>query len=116
MPEQALARPPRPIALASLGESADGPLSAWLFVPDRPPEPLTLAEIDAAYDRREGVIWVHLNSAATPAKGWLARQTRLPEPIREALLESDPRTRLEPLGNAMLAVIGDTAAGADPDP
>ena len=116
MPEQALARPPRPIALASLGELADGLLSAWLFVPDRPPEPLTLGEIDAAYDRREGVIWVHLNCAATPAKGWLARQTRLPEPIREALLESDPRTRLEPLGNAMLAVIGDTAAGADPDP
>ena len=116
MSGRAFAPLPRPAVLASLGESADGLLSAWLFKPDRPPEPLALGEIEAAYRQADGVIWVHLNCAAAPAKSWLTSQTHLPEPIREALLESDPRTRMEPLGNAILAVIGDMAAGADPDP
>lgn len=116
MTEHTLAPPPRPAVLASLGESADGLLSAWLFMPDRPPEPLALGEIEAAYRQSEGVIWVHLNCAAAPAKSWLASQAHLPEPIREALLENDPRTRMDPLGDAILAVVGDTAAGADPDP
>ena len=107
---------PAPSVLASLGESADGLLSAWLFPPHGPPTPLRLAEIDAARERGEGVLWVHLNSAATPAKQWLAQCRHLPEPIREALLDPDPRTRLEPLGDGILGVIGDTVAGADPDP
>ena len=51
-----------------------------------------------------------------PAKQWLSSCQHLPEPIREALLETGPRTRLEPLGDAILGVIGDTVAGADPDP
>ena len=78
--------------------------------------PLTLGQIHEALERGEGVVWVHLNCAAAPAKQWLSSCHHLPEPIREALLETDPRTRLEPLGDAILGVIGDTVAGADPDP
>ena len=107
---------PRPVVLANLGESADGLLSAWLFLPDRPPEPLALGELDAALDRQEGVIWVHLNATASRAKQWIQDCRHLPEPVREDLLEFDPRTRLEPLGSAIVGVIGDTVAGADPDP
>ena len=107
---------PAPSVLASLGESADGVLSAWLFPPDRPAVPLRLGEIEQARESGGGVLWVHLNSAAAPAKQWLAHCRHLPEPIREALLDTDPRTRLEPLGDGILGVIGDTAAGADPDP
>jgi zinc transporter len=108
--------PPRPSVLASLGESADGVLSAWVFRPSEAPTPLRLGDIDEVWERREGVLWVHLNSAAAPAKQWLSRCRHLPEPIRDALLDPDPRTRLEPLGDGILGVIGDTVAGADPDP
>ena len=83
---------------------------------DRHPEPLLLGEIQDALARREGVVWVHLNSAASPAKQWILGCRHLPEPIREDLLETDTRMRLEPLGDAIVGVIGDMVAGADPDP
>jgi zinc transporter len=109
-------RLPRPAVLASLGESADGVLSAWLFRPDMHPVPLRLSEIDEVLARREGVVWVHLNATASPAKQWIQGCRHLPEPAREDLLETDKRMRLEPLGDAIVGVIGDTVAGADPDP
>lgn len=108
--------PPRPTVLANLSESGDGLLSAWLFLPDQHPAPLVLGEIERVLDRNEGVVWVHLNATASPAKQWILGCRHLPEPIREDLLETDHRTRLEPLGSAIVGVIGDTVAGADPDP
>jgi zinc transporter len=116
MAAPAPAQPPRRAVLANLNDPADGLLSAWLFRPQRPPEPLSLREIDAAIELHEGIVWVHLNATASPAKQWVLGCRHLPEPIREDLLESDVRTRLEPLGKAIVGVIGDTVAGADPDP
>ena len=84
--------------------------------PTKPPTALTLDQIEGVLERRDGVVWVHLNATATPAKQWIRSCTHLPEPIREDLLETDPRTRLEPLRSAVVGVIGDTVAGADPDP
>ena len=102
--------------LASLGDSADGLLSAWLFRADRHPEPLLLGEIEDALTRREGVVWVHLNATASPAKQWILGCRHLPEPVREDLLETGKRMHLEPLGDAIVGVLGDIVAGADPDP
>ena len=91
-------------------------MCAWLFKPEQPPVPLHLDQIDEALERGEGVVWAHLNASASRAKQWIASCAHLPEPIREDLLESEERTRLEPVGDAILGVIGDTVAGADPDP
>ena len=107
---------PRPVLTVPPQEPKDGLQYAWLIRPDRPPEPLELAEIDAALDEDRGVVWVHLNATALPAKEWLGRCRQIPEPIREDLLEPDDRTRLEPLSGAILGVIGDVGAWADPDP
>ena len=116
MAASAPARAPRPSVLASLGDSADGLLSAWLFRADKHPEPLQLGGVEEALARREGVVWVHLNATASAAKQWVLRCSHLPEPVREDLLETDKRMRLEPLGDAIVGVLGDVVAGADPDP
>ena len=109
-------RPPRPVVPVGFEESADGLLSAWLFAPDQAPLALRLAEIGAAITRGKGFVWVHLNASASPAKQWLLACGHVPEPMREFLLETEPRTRLEVVGPAILGVIGDVVAGADPDP
>ena len=86
MAAQAPSHAPRPAVLANLNESADGLLSAWVFRPDSLPAPLTLGQVHEALERGEGVVWVHLNCAAAPAKQWLSSCDHLPEPMREALL------------------------------
>jgi zinc transporter len=116
MAASAPARAPHPSVLASLGDSADGPLSAWLLRADRYPQPLLLGEVEDALARRDGVVWVHLNATASPAKQWIIGCRHLPEPVREDLLETDQRMRLEPMGDAIVGVLGDVVAGADPDP
>lgn len=112
-PARTAARPP---VVPLPEEPKDGLQYAWLIRPDAPPEPLELAGVDAALEQARGIVWVHLNATALPAKEWLTRCRQVPAPIREDLLEADNRTRLEPLGGGILGVIGDVGAWADPDP
>ena len=107
---------PVPVAAAAGGDAGDGLMFAWLFQPDRDPAPLHLGQLSDALALPDGVVWVHLNASASRAKQWLLACEHLPEPVRHDLLETDERTRLEPIGDAILGVIGDVVAGADPDP
>ena len=107
---------PPPLVSAAGGDAGDGLMFAWLFAPDRDPVPLRLDQLNVALALPEGVVWAHLNASASRAKQWLAGCNLLPDPVRNDLLETDERTRLEPIGDAILGVIGDVAAGADPDP
>lgn len=116
MAAQAGVRAPSPFVAAIAGDAGDGLMFAWLFPPDGEPVPLRLEELGAALARPEGVVWAHLNASASRAKQWLTACELLPDPIRQDLLEIDERTRLEPIGDSILGVIGDVAAGADPDP
>jgi zinc transporter len=77
---------------------------------------LRAGDLDAAMARADGLVWIHLSALVPRAKQWLAGCQHLPEPVREDLVESDERTRLDPLRDSVLAVIGDAAAGADPGP
>jgi zinc transporter len=107
---------PAPVAAAAGGDAGDGLMFAWLFLPGGDPVPLRLDELSDALALPEGVVWTHLNASASRAKQWLLGCEHLPEPVQHDLLETDERTRLEPIGDAILGVIGDVVAGADPDP
>ena len=107
---------PIPVASALGGDAGDGLMFAWLFQPDCDPVPLRLAQLSDTLALPDGVVWVHLNASASRAKQWLLECEHLPEPVRHDLLATDERTRLEFIGHAILGVIGDVVAGADPDP
>ena len=116
MPTSPVALAPPVVMAISGGDAGDGLMFAWLFRSGQPPASLHLDHLDDALTRADGVVWAHLNASASRAKQWLATCSHLPVPVREDLLETEERTRLEPFGDAILGVIGDTVAGADPDP
>ncbi len=68
-----------------------------------------LASADAA-----GFIWLHFSLSNIQARQWLETHARLPEEFYE-LLEESPTTRLEVVGESLLAVVNDVQFfGADP--
>lgn len=61
-------------------------------------------------------LWLHFNLVDTRADRWVAHSPHIPEAARELLLDSDPRIRLEPLGNGLVGVLGDLHHDFEADP
>jgi zinc transporter len=61
-------------------------------------------------------LWLHFNFVDTRADRWIAQCEHIPEAARELLLDSDPRIRLEPLGNGLVGVLGDLHHDFEADP
>jgi zinc transporter len=64
-----------------------------------------------------GVLWIHLDYAATDAEAWLGMRSGLDAVTRESLLDKDPRPRALPVGDALLLVIRgiNLNQGAEPE-
>ncbi|HYC05104.1 MAG TPA: CorA family divalent cation transporter [Azospirillaceae bacterium] len=65
----------------------------------------------------EGLLWLHFNLSSIRARSWIEQQSGLPEVVREILLDAeDTRTRVEPVGDALVAVLSDMHYDFDYDP
>jgi zinc transporter len=61
-------------------------------------------------------IWLHFDLAHSHAQRWLQRHAQLPESFYEALSASVRSTRVERVGDAMVAVVNDVVFDFDFDP
>ena len=96
-----------------------GMICGFRLHPDAPAEPLQW-NVDAA----PGVLpeapgqplWLHFNFVDTRADRWIASSTHLTEEVRELLLDTDPRIRLEPMADGLVGVLGDLHHDYEADP
>lgn len=89
---------------------------ARLTFPSGSAAPVRLQELDAAIEKAMASSGCTSRPPPRPPSTGLSAAAICPEPIREDLLETDERTRLERLGDTVLGVIGGTVAWADPSP
>ena len=61
-------------------------------------------------------LWLHFNFVDTRAGRWIAQCVQIPEEVREQLIDTDPRIRLEPLGKSLVGVLGDLHHDFEADP
>jgi zinc transporter len=96
-----------------------GMICGFRLHPDGPAEALQW-NVDAA----PGVLpempgqplWLHFNFVDTRADRWIASSTHLTDEVRELLLDTDPRIRLEPMADGLVGVLGDLHHDFEADP
>lgn len=93
--EFASGRPHRPV---------DSEVAAELLRGGKPPEP------------NGRFVWLHFDLAHAHAQRWLRRHAQLPVSFYEALADSARSTRVERVGDAMVAVVNDVVFDFDFDP
>jgi len=83
-------------------------ICGYLIPPNGRATAIRMDHLPEAFARDDGMIWLHFNLASQRARHWLAAQDWLDEFVREVLLEGkDTRTRVESVGDGLLAVLSD---------
>jgi zinc transporter len=83
-------------------------ICGYFIPPEGPATVLSMADLDQALQRTDGVVWLHFNLASQRARHWLGGQEWLDEFVREVLLDgNDTRTRVESVDDGLLAVLSD---------
>jgi zinc transporter len=94
-----------------------GLIGGYAFLPPNPPQPIGWTEIgELAPQEGEGFLWLHFNLTDVRACEWIARNGVVPAEAAHFLLGSDSRIRLDPLGDAIVGVLGDLHYDFDLDP
>jgi zinc transporter len=70
-------------------------------------EELSWADMDAALDVEDNVVWLHFNHADPRARDWIQSTTHLPPAGKALLLGADTHMRIEVCGNGLAGVVGD---------
>lgn len=85
---------------------------------DRRIQLVTADELTASLARSDAVVWLHFNVRVGQARDWISRCEHLPGAVRQFLLETDNRKRIERAGEGLIGVISDIRYdfGLDFDP
>lgn len=68
---------------------------------------LPTAELLPPAPRESGLLWIHLNRSAEPARRWLSRFSGLEEEALEAMLEDETRPSWQVYGKGIVVVLSD---------
>lgn len=101
--------------LVELPERRDGIVFAYHFVEGRGQRMVGWPAVEAALDKPDGFVWVHLDLSVRRARDWLAQASAIPEDLRAEMGASDVRTRLEQHRGVLFGVFTDMQYDIDPD-
>ena len=91
----------------------DGVVFAWEMDADQSHE-IQPDQIDQALSDDSKSLWLHLNLSNTRVQGWLRQTPKIPESLKEAILDEVSRSRMETIeefGDGLMMVMNDFRIG-----
>jgi len=107
-----------PVMLPKDQMALHGLIWGFAMLPDQRIQNLTMeSDLDQVLAQPDSIVWLHFNARIGQAKNWIHRCERLQEPLRQFLLETDERKRIERVGESYVGVLSDIRYdfGFDPD-
>lgn len=84
-----------------------GLVFAYWVLPEGGVRELTLQEAEAALERREGLVWLHLDITSMLAKTWIEERKALSAVAREMLVTHENRTQVHVMEDGLAGILCD---------
>lgn len=84
-----------------------GLICGYSFRPGTVTEPVRAADVAAALDDGDRLVWLHFNASDAGARRWLEQSALCTPRVLRAVLDRDARCRMEPEGEGIFLVLND---------